>query len=166
MDDRTRAELLEAMRGLVRAQRDLGTAVRQGVDVPHAGVTIVRMLARQGAVPLAEVATALGVDLSVASRQVAALVDDGLAERTVDPEDRRARLVALTPAGERVHARIEGELRRRTDVAFADWSARDVADLVRTVERLAGALATAAAHPDEERPAAGDAPPADALVAV
>ena len=51
---------------------------------------------------VSEVADQLSVDLSVASRQVAALVLAGYVEREPDPDDRRATRLRPTEAGTRV----------------------------------------------------------------
>jgi DNA-binding MarR family transcriptional regulator len=56
------------------------------------------------------IAQQLGVDLSVASRQVAALAAEGYVERTRDPDDGRAQIIELTESGRRglreSHARM------------------------------------------------------------
>jgi DNA-binding MarR family transcriptional regulator len=50
--------------------------------------------------PVKQVAERLGVSVPSASRSVEELVKRGLVSRTEDPEDRRVRRVALTPAGQ------------------------------------------------------------------
>jgi len=50
--------------------------------------------------PVKQVAEQLGVSVPSASRSVEELVKRGLVSRTEDPEDRRVRRVALTPAGQ------------------------------------------------------------------
>ena len=54
---------------------------------------------RLGPVRVSAVADDLHMDISVASRQLAALEERGLVERTTDPGDARSRLLAVTPAG-------------------------------------------------------------------
>lgn len=49
--------------------------------------------------PISDIADGLGVSLPTAGRAVDHLVHEELVERWEDPEDRRARLVELTPAG-------------------------------------------------------------------
>jgi len=46
-----------------------------------------------------EIAAALGVDPSAASRTIAPLIDRALAERSTDPADRRTVVVRTTPTG-------------------------------------------------------------------
>lgn len=76
-------------------------------------------------------AALLEVDLSVVSRQLRALQDNGLVQREPDPDDARAMLVRPTPAG---LAALEETRRVRRAVlgeALADWSQTDRDDLVR-----------------------------------
>ena len=56
-----------------------------------------------------EIAAALGVDPSTASRTIAPLVDLGLAERNTDALDRRSVVVGTTPRGQSIGARVERE---------------------------------------------------------
>ena len=66
-------------------------------------------------------------DPSTVSRQVAALVTDGLLERRADPEDGRASLLVLTPS-----ARTSSSPSRTRSAAgtsrtmLEDWSERDL----------------------------------------
>jgi DNA-binding MarR family transcriptional regulator len=74
------------------------------------------------AVALAE---AVCSDQSTISRQVAQLVKLGYVERTADPDDGRATLLAATAEGRRV---FEENRRRRTEkiaAMLADWSEAD-----------------------------------------
>jgi DNA-binding MarR family transcriptional regulator len=50
-------------------------------------------------------AARMGVDRSHASLLIEKLVSRGLVNRQVNPENRRAHLLSLTPAGEKLHAR-------------------------------------------------------------
>jgi DNA-binding MarR family transcriptional regulator len=83
-----------------------------------------------------DVAEYLHVDLSVASRQVAALEAAGYVRREPDPDDRRSQRVSTTQAGDdalrRAHARI-------VDVfgsALETWSREDVEALTVALGRL------------------------------
>jgi DNA-binding MarR family transcriptional regulator len=93
-----------------------------------------------------DLAEHLHVDLSVASRQVAALEAAGYVRREPDPDDRRSQRVSTTPAGEaalrHAHDRIVGVFAS----ALADWSRADVEALTSALGRLKG---------DYERVAAG-----------
>jgi len=98
------------------------------------------MLTRCGRVQLTDVAAKLRVDVSVASRQVSALVDAGLVRRTVDDDDRRARTLELTDDGREF---AEASFRRIDDLvseAFSDWSDEDLADATTRIRSVAAAL--------------------------
>jgi DNA-binding MarR family transcriptional regulator len=100
------------------------------------GFTALAVLQVHGPQRVSEVAQRLGVDLSVASRQIAALAREGYVERREDDRDRRAQMVAMTPAGRRVL----GESHRRMVDAFGRvlerWSDADVAALTAGLARL------------------------------
>jgi DNA-binding MarR family transcriptional regulator len=89
-----------------------------------------------GPVRVSDVAHRLNVDLSVASRQCAALTAAGYVRREADPDDRRAHRVTITDAGSRVleesHRRMVGAFSRALD----DWSAADVQALSAMLARL------------------------------
>jgi DNA-binding MarR family transcriptional regulator len=100
------------------------------------GFTALAVIRVDGPLRVSDVADQLGVDLSVASRQVAALADEGHVERRPDDRDRRAQLVAVTPAGVRVledsHERMVAAFTRVLD----GWSDEDVATLTGGLQRL------------------------------
>jgi DNA-binding MarR family transcriptional regulator len=115
---------------LARLMRSL-TRMRQQTDMAVAYV--LGLLIEKGPQRVGEIANALGTDPSTVSRKVAALVDAGLVERRVDPDDGRAHLLAATPAGERKC--VDGRRRRIDMVAsvLAEWpedSRRQLATLL------------------------------------
>jgi DNA-binding MarR family transcriptional regulator len=82
------------------------------------------------------VAESLHSDPSTVSRQVAALVKDGLLERRSDPEDGRASLLALTPKADDVLADYD---RIRLDFfnqMLDDWSDADLRRLAELLNRF------------------------------
>ena len=81
--------------------QDLVRLLRIVARTPHMGAHyVLALLLEKGPQRVGEIAQALGTDPSTVSRKVAALVDAGLVERRVDPDDGRAHLLAATPAGE------------------------------------------------------------------
>jgi DNA-binding MarR family transcriptional regulator len=93
-----------------------------------------------------DLAEYLHVDLSVASRQVAALEAAGYVRRDPDPDDRRSQRVSTTESGEAAlrdaHARIVGVFAS----ALERWSRDEVEGLTAALRRL---------RVDYERAAAG-----------
>jgi DNA-binding MarR family transcriptional regulator len=94
-----------------------------------------------GPVRVSDVASRLGVDMSVASRQIRALIDAGYLVREDDDEDRRATRLSITPDGERVL----GESHRRMVHAFGQvldsWTDDEVSALSASLERLSSQFA-------------------------
>lgn len=104
-----------------------------------------------------ELAGCVHSDPSTVSRQVRPLVDAGLVERVPDPDDRRAHLLAPTPAGRDLHRRMTRDRDRFFDTVLDGWSAQDRAmlsgllgrlndDLERTRARLSAPTSTAGDH--------------------
>lgn len=135
---------------LVRSLYRLGLIQRKiarhaSDELGSQGFTALAVIDREGPVRIGDVARRLGIDSSVASRQVAALMGAGHVERQPDPEDRRAWLVTVSEAGTRVLA----ETHRRMVVAFAgalaDWPEDEVLDLAHGLHRLRDDFARTAA---------------------
>jgi DNA-binding MarR family transcriptional regulator len=131
----------EALSSLVRALYVAGAVNRevQRRAVPEhapAGLQALAVLARTDATRVSEVANRLRIDLSVASRQVAALETAGWVAREADPDDRRAQRVRVTRAGQTV---LEDTRTRMADAysqVLGSWSEQDVLALTTALERL------------------------------
>lgn len=109
------------------------------------------ILATEGEQRASDLAERLRVDLSVISRQVAALIEDGLIARATDPADRRVHRLAITDAGLatlRAHREQMVELIAR---GLDDWSDEDVVRFAQGLRRFADSVAGAVTGP---RPAA------------
>jgi|GEM_PF-342754 len=103
-------------------------------DVEKSADVLISALASGGPMRASALAECVRSDPSTISRQVAALVRDGYAERRPDPRDRRAALLALTPAGEEVfeeHRRLRQETLREV---MADWSEGDLELFARLID--------------------------------
>ncbi|WP_437277466.1 MarR family transcriptional regulator [Sorangium sp. So ce375] len=70
-------------------------------DFSVAQVAALHLVDQEGPVRVTALATSLGLSASAGSRLVDGLVQRGLLARQEDPEDRRARTLALTPLGRR-----------------------------------------------------------------
>jgi DNA-binding MarR family transcriptional regulator len=118
------------------------------------GFTALAIVQRDGPVRVSDVAERLRVDLSVASRQIAALVAAGYAEREADPDDRRSSRITATERG----TRVLRESHRRMVEAFARplaaWPEDEVLALAARLDRLREDFADPAAHDRDEETAA------------
>jgi DNA-binding MarR family transcriptional regulator len=153
----TADQLLDVLRTIVRVSR-LPKLEPAADDMPGWTVAVLALLAREGEQRLGRIAAHLEVDPSVASRQVAALEQDGLVTRRPDPADRRAQLLAVTSAG---IAALDGyrDLRARwVAEALRHWDDSEVAHLSARLQQLVGDLHCALA--DRPRPVLTAARPA------
>jgi len=138
--------LLRAAETFTRTLRESGANLARGVDCSRATLTIIRMLDLRGPLTVSDLAQAMRVDISVASRQVSLMVDDGYVERIVDPDDRRVRTIALSEAGRRRTREIEIALEARIGEIFTDWSMEELASAAAVLQRVASTL-DASHHP-------------------
>lgn len=128
------ADLLDALVSLLRVSRTVAHRDAER-SVSATPITILRLVRTSG-LRLGNVAEQAQVKPSVASRVVATLEADGYVTRTPDPEDARALLVTITPAG-REH------LRQREDwvldvlaATLQDWTAEEAARSIDVLQRL------------------------------
>ena len=127
---------------------ELGVFVRRvtrdkrphGLGLDRAAYHLLSRLATDGPGRLSEIAADMGVDLSVVSRQVAALEAAGLVARAVDPADRRASRVAATDAGLDLFHRNRAELRKKLRALLADWTEDERVEFARLMRRFNEAL--------------------------
>src|SRR3954465_15771581 len=94
----TRDRLTASISQLVRTGRHVSTraAAQLYGDLPSFGWALLVPLERDGDQRCSALATKVGVDVSVASRQLAALERSGYVERHPDPQDGRASQLRLT----------------------------------------------------------------------
>ncbi|SFQ00631.1 DNA-binding transcriptional regulator, MarR family [Geodermatophilus dictyosporus] len=145
----TRDRLVAGVVQLLRTGRHVPSRAVESVHggLPSFGWTLLVPLERDGEQRCSALAAHAGVDVSVVSRQVAALERDGYVERRPDPHDGRASLIGLSPAGAAALERTR-ELRSAwATAALADWDEDDARLLSGLVERLAADLDRAATSP-------------------
>lgn len=98
-----------------------------GLNIDRSGVVLLRALAECETAPrLRELATLIGVEAPAVTRQVQRLERAGLVERVVDPVDRRARRIRLTPAGRDASLAIRAVYCGWIHEAMANWTATDL----------------------------------------
>ena len=145
--------LVRQLYGLGMVQRDIGRHAM--AELGTQGFHALAVLQVHGPLRVSDVAQRLGVDLSVASRQIASLAAEGYVERREDSRDRRAQLVAVTRSGRKVlresHRRMVAGFTR----VLEGWSDEDVNALTGGLERLRDDFARlAAAHTSQQKEAA------------
>ena len=114
---------------------DRKVAVSEALGLSFARVRALRRLAVQPHT-LRALAERLAADPPYVTLMVDDLEQRGLVQRTPHPDDRRAKLVQLTDAGRAAAARADAILDEPPS-ALRDVSAKDLAALLRVLERLA-----------------------------
>jgi DNA-binding MarR family transcriptional regulator len=119
-----------------------GEATRRAAGVHLERATYVALVRTAELEPgrLSDIAAALGVEVSTASRHLKRLVDDGYVEVATDPDDARARRYTPTDAGKDALARVSRARRRHLGRVLDDWSFDEVATLAAGLDRLLDAL--------------------------
>lgn len=126
-------QVVRFIRGFKSVQAQTMHRARHGVD--PSGYPVLFQLV-ESPKRTTELAACLHADTSTVSRQVTTLVDAGLVERTVDPDDRRATILQLTAAGRDVFTAMKADRDRMLTSVLADWTEADIADLVRLLARF------------------------------
>jgi DNA-binding MarR family transcriptional regulator len=111
-------------------------ATAAGAEVSQQGVTLLRVLHRNGRQSMATLASAAAMDLGAVSRQVKLLEEAGAVRRTRSAEDGRVALLELTAEGRRVAERIRAVGVRHLESALAAWSPADAETLATLLARL------------------------------
>jgi DNA-binding MarR family transcriptional regulator len=80
------------------------------------------------------------IDKGAVSRQVQTLLELGLIERTPDPEDRRAMILAITDEGSRRLANLTLARRNEVSARLDDWADEELRAFVKSLSRYNSAL--------------------------
>jgi DNA-binding MarR family transcriptional regulator len=129
--DRLARQLHRLVRAIERTRAQAAAIHADGVE--RACIGLLSELVDHGPMRLTALAEAVFADPSTVSRQVAQLVELGLAERQPDPKDGRASRLAATERGTDLLA----QRRRRRSEHIADMMARwPVADRQRLIDLL------------------------------
>ena len=127
-------DLVRSIYRLGLVKRALAREVAEGLG--SQGFTALAYIHTEGPIRIGAVAQHLGVDLSVASRQIAALEAAGYVAREPDPADRRAQRVSATDAGRRAVGTVHQRVVDRLGEVLAGWTEQQVTDLAAALTRL------------------------------
>jgi DNA-binding MarR family transcriptional regulator len=129
------SRLVDAMMGLGRQWASVSSQLSK-IGIDKTAMILLSALTSIGPVRSNGLANAVYSDPSTISRQVAALVKDGLVERRADPADGRASLLAVTHKGREL---VETRHRQRScSLArmLAHWPEQDRVRFVELLERF------------------------------
>jgi DNA-binding MarR family transcriptional regulator len=141
-DDSARHELLARVRDVLKAVRLFKNQTPPRPTVPHGTLGVlagINGLDTAGC-HVKDLAAHCALDPSTISRAVAALVRDGLVQRTADPADGRASTLALTPHGREVLDGTTAWYEHQLAEALKAWSTEDLATLSALLERFGNDL--------------------------
>jgi DNA-binding MarR family transcriptional regulator len=102
------------------------------------GYSVLIALDRSAIRTQAALAEAIGADKTRIIAILDELQDKGLIERMPDPEDRRARLLAITKEGRKVKDATQAAIRRGEERWLSTLSAEDRATFLRILQELSG----------------------------
>jgi DNA-binding MarR family transcriptional regulator len=136
VDTEVAARLRLAIVRTARRLRQEAYQAEAGSDLSPTLTAALSTIERHGPLSPSELAERESVRRPTATRIVASLEERGLAERTADPDDRRASLISATPEGRALLKRLRG----RKNAYIAKRLRGMDADEVETLERAAGIL--------------------------
>jgi DNA-binding MarR family transcriptional regulator len=145
----TRDRLTASIAQLVRTGRQVSSRVATHItgDLPSFGWALLVPLERDGELRSGALAAAAGIDVSVASRQLAVLERQGHVARRPDPRDGRASLFRLTPAGAAALAAARSARAAWATDALGGWDEDDARLLADLLDRLVVDIGHAATRP-------------------
>jgi DNA-binding MarR family transcriptional regulator len=141
-DDQTMRALEHEMGVLVRRIRRL-IAERARLVHPElspVGYSMLVALNDGGPRRASDLVDMFSIDKGAVSRQVGTLLELGMIERSPDPEDRRAAILAITEEGARRLASVAALRRREVSERLSGWSEEDLRSFVAMMSRYNGAL--------------------------
>src|SRR3954468_6782640 len=138
MSPATCERITASLSALIRAGRHISAraATQINGELPSFGWALLLPLERDGEQRCSALAAQAGVDVSVVSRQVAALERAGFVERRPDPRDGRASLIGLTPAGTGALPATRAERAHWAAAALPGWDEQDAERLGDLLDRL------------------------------
>jgi DNA-binding MarR family transcriptional regulator len=141
-DDETMRALEHEMGVLVRRIRRLIAERARMVhpDLSPVAYSMLMALNDSGPRRASDLVDIFSIDKGAVSRQVGALLDLGLIERSPDPEDRRAAILAITEEGSRRLGTIADLRRREVLERLSGWSDEDLQAFVDVMARYNNAL--------------------------
>ena len=133
-------DVIDALRDLRRSLSRAATAAFSATGVGPKQVEILRELRRAGNLSQVELSRATVTEPAALMRALDALQRRGWTRREGCQDDRRRKLVSLTPAGERALAELDGTYEALSSVANRAISPRERAQFCALAAKIAAAL--------------------------
>jgi DNA-binding MarR family transcriptional regulator len=123
---------------LVRDMMAAELPVLQANELSMWGYSVLLALDRSAIRTQAALAEVIGADKTRIIAILDELQDKGLIERVADPEDRRARLLAITKEGRKVKDATQAAIQRGEERWLGTLSATDRAVFLRVLQEMSG----------------------------
>jgi DNA-binding MarR family transcriptional regulator len=137
---RLHGAMMDIVAVVTRPARDETLMREAGIRLDRALFPLLISVERLGPIGVVELAGRIGRDYTTVSRQLVKLESLGLVERRDGTADRRRRDAVITPKGKAMTGLVDAARDRIAQAIFANWSERDVEDLVRLMRKFADAL--------------------------
>jgi DNA-binding MarR family transcriptional regulator len=125
---------------LVRHLETFGRRSSLYLHIDRAGYLALRTIEDLGPLSTKALATALNLDASTVTRQIAALEGGGFVARRPDPNDRRSSTILLTAEGRRMMGGVEQERRQGIEALVDTWDDQERELLGRVLHKLNASL--------------------------
>ena len=125
---------------LVRHLETFGRRSSLYLHIDRAGYLALRTIEDLGPLSTKALASALNLDASTVTRQIAALESGGYVDRRPDPHDRRSSTILLTEEGRQTMDGVEQERRQGIEVLVDAWDDREKSVLGRVLNKLNASL--------------------------
>jgi DNA-binding MarR family transcriptional regulator len=125
---------------LVRQLETFGRRSSLYLHIDRAGYLALRTIADLGPLSTKALASALNLDASTVTRQIAALESGGYVDRRPDPNDRRSSTILLTTEGRRMMDGVQQERRQGIEALVEAWDERERTVLGRVLHKLNASL--------------------------
>lgn len=138
MEQATYRELMHRLSEVVAVKR--GLARNLPPDLPAGSAGVLGLLSQHGEMTISELTDLLAVDISVTSRHVSYVADQGWLERSPNPADGRSRLLRLTDSGRDLLDGFSDHITELLAERLSDWSDDEVHELIRLMAKLHDSL--------------------------
>jgi DNA-binding MarR family transcriptional regulator len=135
-DPARRPDLAAMLAPLVRELMAAEEPVLEAHGLTMWGYVVLSALDRSSIRTQAALAAAIGADKTRIIGTLDELQNGGYIDRRPDPDDRRARLLAITDAGRRVKDAVQDEIQRGEERWLGELSAEERRTFLRVLERL------------------------------
>ena len=132
---------LTAIGKLARSRRAAELRQRRSrVHLPDTTIAALAAVYRHGPLRIGEVAAAMDLDASRASKEVRRLVEDGYVVQQIDPNERRASSLTVTAKGKRTFERYRAAADALVEEVFGSWSDTDLTEAATVLRRVAASF--------------------------